>query len=133
MSMSTGLHFHRKEETSHVNVTFSCVIDAECCRPVNDDALQRHTKALVQASQTIGSKDLHQAVPQTAELSLTWSHSHISSQTGTSKIQRVHKTEGGGPGGAARRQVAGEVPPELGTLVNAFEKKVPVSVLESKV
>lgn len=113
--------------------TLSCVIDAKVSSPVDDDALHRHIETLVQASQTIRLGDLHQAVSQTTELSPSSSLSHICSQTGTGKVEGVHETEGGGSGGAARGQVTGEVPPELGALVHTVKEDLLVLVLEGEV
>lgn len=113
--------------------TLSRVIDAEVCSPVDDDALHRHIETLVQASQAIRPEDLNQAVSQTVELPSSSSLTHISGQTGTGKVERVHETERGGSGGATRGQVTGKVPPELGALVNAIKEDLLVLVLESEV
>lgn len=113
--------------------TLSCVIDAKVCSPVNDDALHRHIESLVQASQTIRFEDLHQAVTQTIELSPSSSLSHIGGQTGTGEVEGVHETQRGGSGSTTRGQVTGEVPPELGALVNTIKEDLLVLVLEGEV
>lgn len=113
--------------------TLSCVIDAKVSSPVDDDALHRHVETLVQALQTIRPEDLRKTVAQTFELSLLSCLSHISCQTGTGKIKRVHKTEGCGSGCTTRSQVTSEVPPELGALVNAIKEDLLVLVLEGEV
>lgn len=113
--------------------TLCCVIDAEVCSPVDDDTLHRDVEALVQAFETIGLEDLFQAVGQTPELSFLSCLSHISCQTGTGKVEGVNEAEGGGSSGATGRQVSGEVPPELGALVNPIKEDLLVLVLESKV
>lgn len=113
--------------------TLSCVIDAKVSSPVDDDALNRDIEALVQALQTIRLEDFSQAVAQTVELSCSSSLSHISSQTGTGEVEGIHETQGGGSGGATRGQVTGEVPPELGALVDAIKEDLLVLVLEGEV
>lgn len=113
--------------------TLGGVIDAEVCSPVDDDALHGHIEALVQAPQAIRSEDLNQAVSKTVELSSGSCLSHISSQTGTGKVEGINETEGGGSSGTTRCQVTGKVPPELGALVNTIKEDLLVLVLEGEV
>lgn len=113
--------------------TLSCVIDAEVCSPVNDDALHWHVEALVQPLQTVRPEDLHQAVTQTIELSCSCRLSYVSGQAGTGEVEGIHKTQRGGSGGTSRCQVASKVPPELGVLVNAIKEDLLVLVLEGEV
>lgn len=88
---------------------------------------------MVKASQAVRFEDLNQAVSQTIELSFSSGFAHIGRQTGTGKVERVHKTERGGSSGTARGEVTSKVPPELGALVNTIKEDLLVLVLESEV
>lgn len=119
--------------SSHSSLTFSCVIDAEVGSSVNDDALDRHIEALVQAFKPIGSENLSQAVTKTLEFSISTSFAHIGSKTGSGKVKWVDKAQGGRPSGTAGCQVSSKVTPELGPLVNIVKEDLLVLVFESEV
>lgn len=109
------------------------VVETEVRRTVDDDTLHRHTESSVQAGQTVGLEDLAQAVSETGELALAIALADVGGQAGTREVQRVHEAQRGGSGGTARRQVTGEVAPELGVLVHATEEHLLVLVFEREV
>ena len=113
--------------------TFSCVKAAEVGRSVDDDALHGHVEAQVQPLDAVRLEDLGEAVAQTRELALGAALADVGRQPGPGEVQRVHEAQGGGAGRAARRQVAGEVAPELRLLVHAPQEDLLVLVLEGKV
>ena len=107
------------------------VEEAEVGGAVDDDALHGHAEAAVQAHDAVRLEVLHQTVAQTGELALA-SGADVGGQPGTREVQRVDEAERGGSGGAARRQVTQEVPPEL-SLVDAAQEDLLVLVLEGEV
>lgn len=117
----------------HALLTLGRVVYPKIGCSVDDDALDRHTKSLVQAPQAIRLKDLDNAVAQARELPLSGSFAHISRQPGPGEIQRVHEAEGGGSGGTAGREVPCEVAPELLVPVHSAQEDLLVLVLEGEV
>ena len=113
--------------------TLGGVVDAKVGSPVDDDALDGHVEALVQTTDTVGLGDLLQAVGQAVELASSAGLSDISGQTGPGEIEGVHEAQGGGSGSSTGRQVTGEVPPELGALVDSVKEDLLVLVLEGEV
>lgn len=118
---------------SNPKLTLGRVVHAKVSRSVDDDALDRHAEALVQTLDAVRLADLHQTVAQAFELALRGGLAHVGGQTRPGKVEGVHETERGGPGGAARCQVACKVSPELGALVYTVKENLLVFVLESKV
>lgn len=113
--------------------TFRGVIYAKVGCPVDDDALHRHSEALVKPLNAIRLGDPFQAVCKPIELAGGASLAYVSCQPGTGKIQRVDEAEGGGTSGTPGCQVTGEIAPELSVLVNSAQKYLLVLVLERKV
>ena len=92
-----------------------------------------HVEALVKASYSVGPGDLGEAVGQPVELSRGAGLPHVRGQASPGEIEWVDEAQGGGPGGAAGRQVPGEVAPELRVLVHASQEHLLVLVLEGEV
>lgn len=109
------------------------VVEAEVRSTVDNDTLHRHAETSVQAGDTVGLGDLAEAVTETAELALALTLADVGGEASTGEVERVHEAEGSGSGGAAGRQVTGEVTPELGPLVDSSEEHLLVLVLEGEV
>ena len=114
-------------------LTLGRVIDAKVGGPVDDDPLDGDAEALVQTLDAVRLGDLHQTVPQAFELTTGPGPAHVGGQARPGEVEGVDETQGGGTGGAARRQVAGKVAPELLVLVHAVQEDVLVLVLEGEV
>lgn len=111
----------------------SGVVETEVWGTVDNDALHGHTEASVETDQAIGLEDLADAVSEAGELTLALAFADVGGETGSGEVERVHEAQGGGSGGTARRQVTGEVAPELGVLVYATEEHLLVLVFESEI
>lgn len=125
------------------------IVEAKVCSTVDDDTLHGNTETTVQSSDAITLEDLAQAVAQTGELASS-ALASISSQTivdtdkyidklityryndrsaavlqslpSTSKVQWVDKAQRSGTSSTTGGQVADEVTPELGVLVNTTQE-----------
>lgn len=97
----------------------SGVVEAEVGGAVDDDALDGHSESSIETGQAVGLEGLGEAVGQAGVLALADAFADVSGETGPREIQRIDEAERGGPSGTSRRQVAGEVAPELGVLVDA--------------
>ena len=113
---------HRLQSVEHSEVSST----------VDDDALHGDEEAAVQANWTIGLGDLHQTVGQAFEFT-SGSLADISSQTGTSKVQRVDEAQRSSTSSSAGGQVAGEELPEFLLLVNTLNEQLLVGVFEGEV
>jgi len=110
-----------------------CVVEAEEGGTVDDDTLDGHSEALVEATHAIRLEDLHKAVTEAVELTLASTLTDISSKSGTGEVKRVDEAEGSGTSSTAGGKVTGKELPELGLLVNTTKEDLLVLVLEGKV
>lgn len=127
------MHSPSPLHTQVPSLTLGSIVDSEVGSSVDNDALDRDAESLVEALQAIRLEDLGETVTQTLELTLGGTLAHISSQPGSSKVQRVDKAEGGGPSCSTGSQVTSKIAPELLMPVHAPQEDLLVLVLEGEV
>lgn len=112
--------------------TLGGVEAAEVGGTVDDNTLDRDAEATVEANNAVRLDGLLQTIHQTGVLTLC-ATTDIGTQTGTGKVEGIHKAERSGSGGATGSQVSEEETPELGLLVNTTQENLFVHVLEGEV
>jgi hypothetical protein len=113
--------------------TAGSVVATEVGSTVDDDTLNGHAEATVQANDTVGLQCLLDTVNQAIVLTICSSLADISTQASTGVIQWVDEAEGGGSSSTTGSQVSDEVAPELCLLVNTAQEDLFVDVLEGEV
>lgn len=111
----------------------SCVVATEVGSAVDDDTLNGHAEATVQSNDAVGLDGLLDAVNQAVVLAVSSSFADISTQAGTSVIQRIDEAKRSGSSSTTGSQVSDEVAPELCLLVNAAQEDLFVDILEGEV
>lgn len=111
--------------------TLGGIVSSKEGSAVDNNSNHRHSKALVQSTESILLEDLGHAIQQTVELTSSIL-ANISSQTGTGKVQGVHKQQRGGTSSTTGCQVASKEFPEA-NLRGGADKDLLVGVLEGKV
>lgn len=113
--------------------TFSRVETAEVGGSVDDNTLDRYVEPEVQTLDAIGFENLGDAVSQPGELSLCQTLADVGGESRSGEVKRINEAERSRAGGAAGRQVAGEVAPELLLLIHSTEEDLLVLVFEGEV
>ena len=90
-------------------------------------------EALIETANAVAAHRLHETIAETRELAIGARFSDVGGETRTSEIQGIDEAERRRAGGAARREIAGEVAKELLFLIDAAQEETLVCVLEGEV